>query len=84
MKKTIKIRKLEVYESFSKKRTTKKYLVTDIDADYQDVMRLAKSFFKCSEAHIDFTSGYIYKDELYLEDPEIRGTRVVGVAYYVR
>lgn len=76
--------KYEVYESFSKKRTSKKYLVTSIYEDYQDVMSFAKRFFKCSEAHIEFTCGYIYKDELYLEDPEIRGTRVVGVAYYVR
>lgn len=76
--------KFEIYESFTKKRTTKKYLVTEIDADYQEVMTYAKRFFKCSEAHIDFTYGYIYKDELYLSDFGLPSSvEVVGVAYYV-
>ena len=74
----------EIYESYSKKRTTKKYIVTSIDADYDEVMKFAKRFFRCSEAHIDFTCGYLYKDELYLDDPEIRGAKIIGVAYYVR
>lgn len=76
--------KFEVYESYSKKRTTKKYIVTSIDADYYEVMSFAKRFFHCSEAHIDFTCGYLYKGELYLDDPEIRGAKRIGVAYFVR
>lgn len=76
--------KFEVYESYSKKRTAKKYLVTDIDAEMLDVMAYATKFFHCSVYHINFIGGYIYKGELYLEDPEKRGTKPVLVAHYVR
>lgn len=74
----------EIYESYSKKRTTKKYIVTSINADYEEVMSFAKRFFHCSEAHIDFTIAYLYKGELYLDDPQLKGARSVGVAYFVR
>lgn len=74
----------EIYESNFKKRTTKKYIVTSIRADYDEVIKFCKRFFHCSETHIDFTIGYIYEDELYLEHPQLKGTRSVGVAYYVR
>lgn len=76
--------KFDIYESFTKKRTTKKYIVTSINADYEEVMKFAKRFFHCSEAHIDFTIGYLYKGELYEYDPEKRGTKSVLVAHYVR
>ena len=75
--------KFEIYEGLTKQNRIKKYIVTKIDADYYEVMAYATRFFKCSEAHIDFTCGYIYKGELYLEDPEKTGAKVVGVAYYV-
>lgn len=74
--------KFEIYEGFTKRK--KKYVVTDIDADYVVVINYAKKLFKCSEAHIDFTSGYIYKGELYIDDPCKPGAKIVGVAYYVR
>ena len=81
MKKTL---NYEIYESYSKKRTTKKYIVVSLRSDYDEVINFARKFFHCSEAHIDFTIGYLYKDEFYLDDPEKRGTKAVGVAYYVR
>ena len=73
----------EIYESYSKKRTTKKYIVTSLHADYDEVMKFAKRFFHCSEAHLDFTIAYLYEDELYLDDPQLKGARSVGVVYYV-
>jgi len=74
----------EIYESYSKKKTTKKYIVVSLRSDYDEVMKFAKRFFHCSEAHLDFTIGYIYEDELYLESPHLKGTRSVGVVYFVR
>ena len=86
----------EIYESYSKKRTAKKYIVVSLRADYDEEMKLAKRFFHCSEAHIHFTIGYVYLDKLYLEedyDPHflylpdyryVKGNKIVGVAYYVR
>ena len=74
----------EIYESYSKKRTTKKYIVVSLRSDYDEVMKFAKRFFHCSEAHLDFTIGYVYEDELYLESPHLKGTKAVGVVYFVR
>lgn len=74
----------EIYESYSKKKTTKKYIVVSLRSDYDEVMKFAKRFFHCSEAHLDFTIGYLYEDELYLESPHRKGTRSVGVVYFVR
>ena len=73
----------EIYESYSKKRTAKKYIVVSLRADYDEVMKLAKRFFHCSEAHLDFTIAYLFEDELYLDDPQLKGARSVGVVYYV-
>ncbi len=81
MKKSL---KYEIYESYSKKRTTKKYIVVSLRSDYDEVMNFAKKFFHCSEAHLDFTIGYLYEDELYLDSPHLKGTRSVGVVYFVR
>ena len=75
--------KFEIYEGLTSQNRIKKYIVTKIDADYFEVMAYSQKFFKCSEAHIDFTCGWLYKGELYLEDPEKTGAKAVGVAYYV-
>lgn len=75
--------KFEIYEGLTSQNRIKKYIVTKIDADYYEVIKYAKRFFRCSEAHIDFTCGYLYKGELYLDVPEKAGAKTVGVAYYV-
>lgn len=71
----------EIYESLTGRK--KKYIVTKIDADYVSVINYAKKLFKCTEAHIDFTGGWIYKGKLYLDDPEKLGAKKVGVAYWI-
>ena len=75
--------KFEIYEGLTSQNRVKKYIVTNIDADYFEVIKYAKRFFRCSEAHITFEPGYLYKGELYLEYPEKAGAKAVGVAYYV-
>lgn len=75
--------KFEIYEGLTSQNRVKKYIVTQVVADYDEVMKYCKRFFRCSEAHIEFTVGYLYKGELYLEDPDEEKSRAVGVAYYV-
>lgn len=72
----------EIYEGFTGRK--KKFIVTGADAEYVKVIEYAKKFFKCSEAHITFEPGYLYRGQLYLADPMKYGTKKVGVAYYVR
>ena len=73
----------EIYLSFSKR--PKKYIVATLTAVNVVAMKYyCKRFFKCSEQHIAIRLGWIYKDELYFEDPEKSGTRMVYVGYYVR
>lgn len=73
--------KFEIYEGFTKRK--KKYVVTDIHANYSEVMSFCKKLFKCSEEHVCNSSGYIYKGKLYLDDPEMPGAKRVGIAYYI-
>ena len=71
----------EIYrEEFGKRKT---YIVTKIDEDYETVISYAKKYFHCSEKHIEFVSGWLYKGDLYLEDPLKKNVKTVGVAYYV-
>lgn len=72
--------KFEIYEGFTKRK--KKYVVTDSCSDYDEVIRFCKKLFKCSETHIYLTSGFLYRGELYLDDPEMPGAKYVRVAYY--
>lgn len=72
----------EIYEGFTSRK--KKYVVTELKADYKTVIDYCKKLFKCSEAHIDFTCGYLWNGELYLDEPAKPGAKIVGVAYYVR
>lgn len=71
----------EIYESLTGRK--KKYIVTHAGASYIRTVEYAKKVFKCSEAHITVERGYLYKGELYLEDPMKFGTKSVTVAYWV-
>lgn len=67
----------EIYKSYKGRKT---YIVSR--AEYRPTLAYAKRFFKCSENHIVCVIGYIYKSELYLEDPHKRGTKACWIAYY--
>ena len=74
----------EVYEGRTDNNRVKKYLVTAAGASYIRTSEYARKFFKCSEAHITVENGWIYKGELYLENPEKNtGCKMVTVAYWV-
>ena len=75
----------EIFLSFSKR--PKKYIVATRKLSAVNVVAMkyyCKRFFKCSEKHIKITLAYINNDELYFENPEKSGTRMVYVGYYVR
>lgn len=73
---------IEIYERLTGRK--KKYIVFNINYPDSYAYDFAKKFFKCSQAHICYVMGFIYKGKLYWEDPEMPGTRVVSVMYYVR
>jgi len=74
----------EVYEGRTEKQNRKKtYLVAEAGVSYVRMCEAAKKFFRCSEAHIEIINGWVLKDELYLDDPELKGTKMKTVAFYV-
>ena len=79
--------KFEIYESLSKRK--KKYIVADYAAvrslkAWHSFTEYSRKFFKCSLNHIDIHIGYVYEDELYFENPEKPGARLVSVLTYIR
>lgn len=72
----------EIYLSFSKR--PKKYVVTEFGTRKPEVLKYCKRLFKCSDKHINIRPGWIYKDELYLENPNKVGAQIVVVGCYVR
>ena len=74
--------KFEIYEGFTKMK--KKYIVFATNVPGLEAYEYGKKFFKCSAAHLVSPLGYLYKGELYLEDPDVPEARVVRVIYYVR
>jgi len=79
--------KFEIYEGFTKRK--KKYIVADYAAvrdkkAWHSFIEYSRKFFKCSLDHITLQTGYVYEDELYLENPAIPGARLVTVLTYVR
>ncbi len=74
--------KFEIYEGFTKRK--KKYIVFATNIPRQEAYKYCKKFFKCSADNLVFSLGYLYKGELYLEDPDVSESRAVRIVYYVR
>lgn len=79
--------KFEIYKGYNKRKKT--YIVARLDATTStagladELMNTAKKYFRCSEEHVKIWSGYLYKGELYLEDPQKSSAECVYVAWYV-
>ncbi|MCR4556364.1 MAG: hypothetical protein K5779_00885 [Saccharofermentans sp.] len=67
----------EIYKACKGRRT---YIVSK--RDYRPTLEYAKKYFKCSEEHVMCVVGYVYRGELYFEDPKKKNTRACWVAYY--
>lgn len=77
--------KFEIYKGYNKRKKT--YIVARINdatiATATQLMNTAKKYFRCSEEHVKIWIGYLYKGELYLEDPQKSSAECVYVAWYV-
>ena len=75
----------EIYEGLGSRKKTftvipYKYKEEQLDAAVNHLKRVNH----CSSEHLYMTAGYIWKDELYLQNPAIPGARLVSVLYYIR
>ena len=75
----------EIYEGLGSRKKTfavipYKYKEEQLDAAVNHLKRVNH----CSSEHLYMTAGYIWKDELYLQNPAIPGAKLVTVLYYVR
>lgn len=70
----------EVYVSLKGK---KHYLVFDRKTLYMDCVEAATRHFRCGEKNLEVEQGWVLNDELYLEDPHVKGSkRVVVVSHW--
>lgn len=76
----------EIYEGLDQRK--KKFVVVPKGAgDIYHIGEAAAYLRKlnhCSGQHIESAVGYVWKDELYLQNPAIPGARLVTVLTYVR
>ena len=75
----------EIYEGLGSRKKT--YIVIPFNYTTEELdaaVKYLKILNHCSSQHLYLTVGYIWKDELYLENPAIPGARLVSVLYYVR
>lgn len=75
----------EIYEGLGSRKKT--FAVIPINYTVKELDAAAKHLKKlnhCSSYHIFVKCGYVWKDNLYFEDPAIPGAKDVAVLFYVR
>lgn len=75
----------EIYEGLGSRKKTFvvipfNYTVEELDA----AVKYLKKANHCSSQHLYLTVGYVWKDNLYFENPERAGAKDVAVLFYVR
>lgn len=71
---------MKIFKSLTGRKT---YLVFPSTTRLEDASAKSKKYFRCSREHLKQEIGYIYRGQLYLEDPERKGVRLVMVLHYV-
>lgn len=71
----------EVYVSLKGK---KHYLVFDGKTLYMDCVKAATRYFRCGEKSLEFCEGWVLNDELYLDDPHVKGSKRIAVVSHYR
>lgn len=66
------------FEIFKAYQGRKSYIVGGINAAHSEDH--ARKYYKTTKEHIRTFIGFIYRGELYLQDPEKKGTRAVWVS----
>lgn len=72
----------EVFTGRTERNRKKSYLVFNFDSDKGMAIKAAKSFFKCSEDHLSLFVGWRFRNNLYFEDPGIKGAKKVAFIEY--
>ena len=75
----------EIYEGLGSRKKT--FTVIPYKYNVNQAVAAAdhlKKLNHCSLKHIHITKGYIWKDELYLQNPAIPGAKLVTVLTYTR
>ena len=72
---------MKIFKSLTGRKT---YLVFPSTTKLEEAREKAKRYFRCSLAHLKQEIGYVYRGQLYLQDPERKGVRLVMVLHYMR
>jgi len=71
----------EVYVSLKGK---KHYLVFDGKTVYTDCVKASTRYFRCGEKNLEVEEGWVLNDELYLDNPHVKGSKRVAVVSHWR
>lgn len=75
----------EIYEGLGSRKKTFAVIPFNYTAEqFEAAVNYLKRINHCSLDHLKGAVGYIWKDELYLQNPAIPGARLVSVLYYIR
>ncbi len=72
----------EVFTGRTDRNRKKTYLVFYFDSDKVMARKAAKRFFKCSDDHLSLFVGWRFRNNLYFEDPGIKGAKKVAFIEY--
>ena len=76
---------MENFQIFKSYKGRKTYIVTkNTKVSMSETFEAARKFFKTSPKNIAVVIGYVYKGELYLEDPNKKGTRACWVGFWMK
>ena len=77
--------KFEIYESLSKRKKTFAVIPFNYTTEQSSAaINYLKRVNHCSSEHVVWAIGFVWKDELYFENPAIPGAKIVSVFSYVR
>lgn len=75
----------EIYEGLGSRKKTYAVIPFNYTTEQSSAaINYLKRVNHCSSEHVVWAVGYVWMDELYLENPAIPGARLVSVFYYVR
>lgn len=78
-----------MYEVYKAIKGKKHYLVFPQGSGewacvYENLVKAAGRYFRCGEKNLEVELGWILNDELYLEDPHVKGSKRVDVVSHWR
>ena len=71
----------EIYASTTRR---KHYLISTNSANYDELVKEGRKYFRCGESNLEIEKGWILNDELFLENPHKKGAKPVAVVSHWR